>query len=44
MKRGSSPGSEEPEAKEKPATDEAADANAIEVQSKPCYIGPCTYE
>ncbi|XP_059178510.1 cytoplasmic dynein 1 heavy chain 1-like isoform X2 [Physella acuta] len=30
VKRGSSPGSEEPEVKDKPVTDEAADANAIE--------------
>ena len=33
VKRGSSPGGEEPEAKEKPLADEAADANAIEVNA-----------
>lgn len=33
VKRGSSPGSEEPEVKDKPVTDEAADANAIEVSN-----------
>lgn len=31
VKRGSSPGNEENESKDKPVTDEAADANAIEV-------------
>ena len=31
VKRGSSPGGEEPEATDKPLADEAADANAIEV-------------